>query len=123
MPSQIKQELSQQTEELVMWISVVRRSALVVFALLLPGSLVAQQYHRTDLTVDMQAVSPSAPNVDSNLVNAWGLSRGSGSPWWISDNGTGLSTLYNAAGEIGRASCRERGVRSGGGVAVVVRYL
>src|SRR5205807_9742210 len=85
-------------EELGMWISVVRRSALVVFALLLPGSLVAQQYHRTDLTVDMQAVSPSAPNVDSNLVNAWGLSRGSGSPWWISDNGTGLSTLYNAAG-------------------------
>src|SRR5205085_7909890 len=81
-----------------MWISVVRRSALVVFALLLPGSLVAQRYHRTDLTVDMQAVSPSAPNVDSNLVNAWGLSRGTGSPWWVSDNGTGVSTLYDAAG-------------------------
>src|SRR5437879_12067992 len=84
MPSQIKQDLSQQTEELVMWISVVRRSALVLFDLLLPGYLVAQQYHRTDLTVDMQAVSPSAPNVDSNLVNAWGLSRGSGSPCRIS---------------------------------------
>lgn len=81
-----------------MWISVVRRSALVVLTLLLPGSLVAQQYHRTDLTVDAHAVSPSATNVDSNLVNAWGLSRGSGSPWWISDNGMGVSTLYNAAG-------------------------
>ena len=43
-------------------------------------------------------VSPAASNVDPNLVNAWGLSRSSGSPWWISDNGTGLSTLYNAAG-------------------------
>src|SRR6516225_3553763 len=81
-----------------MWISVVRRSALVVLVLLLPGSLMAQRYLRADLTVDTQAVSPSAPNVDSNLVNAWGLSRGSGSPWWISDNGTGVSTLYNAAG-------------------------
>lgn len=81
-----------------MWISVVRRSALVVLTLLLPGSLMAQQYHRTDLTVDAHAVSPSATNVDSNLVNAWGLSRGSGSPWWISDNGMGVSTLYNAAG-------------------------
>ena len=81
-----------------MWISVVRRSALVVLVLLLPGSLMAQRYLRTDLTVDVQAVSPSAHNVDSNLVNAWGLSRGSGSPWWISDNGMGVSTLYNAAG-------------------------
>jgi uncharacterized protein (TIGR03118 family) len=26
------------------------------------------------------------------------MSRSSGSPWWISDNGTGLSTLYNGAG-------------------------
>ena len=71
-----------------MWISVVRRSALVVFALLLPASLVAQQYHRTDLTTDSSAVSPSAANVDPNLVNAWGLTRASGSPWWVSDNGT-----------------------------------
>jgi uncharacterized protein (TIGR03118 family) len=32
------------------------------------------------------------------LVNPWGLSRGSGSPWWVSDNATGFSTLYNGAG-------------------------
>jgi uncharacterized protein (TIGR03118 family) len=32
------------------------------------------------------------------LINPWGLSRSSSSPWWISDNGTGLSTLYNGAG-------------------------
>src|SRR5207253_406902 len=58
----------------------------------------AQHYTRTDLTVNQPSVSPTAPNVDPNLVNAWGLSRATGSPWWISDNGTGLSTLYNAAG-------------------------
>ena len=33
--------------------------------------------------------------VDPNLVNAWGLVSGPTTPWWISDNGTGRSTLYN----------------------------
>jgi uncharacterized protein (TIGR03118 family) len=34
-----------------------------------------------------------------NLVNAWGLVAGPMTPWWVADNGTGLSTLYNAAGD------------------------
>src|SRR5450432_493948 len=32
---------------------------------------------------------------DPNLVNPWGMSASGGSPWWISDNGTGVATLYN----------------------------
>lgn len=36
-----------------------------------------------------------AMNTDPNLVNPWGLSQQSQSaPLWVSDNGTGLSTLY-----------------------------
>ena len=35
---------------------------------------------------------------DSDLVNGWGLSRAPTSPWWVADNGTGKSTLYNASG-------------------------
>jgi uncharacterized protein (TIGR03118 family) len=35
---------------------------------------------------------------DAHLVNAWGLAAGPGTPWWVNDNGAGLSTLYNAAG-------------------------
>jgi uncharacterized protein (TIGR03118 family) len=31
---------------------------------------------------------------DPNLVNAWGIVASSSSPFWVSDNGTGLSTLY-----------------------------
>ena len=38
-----------------------------------------------------------ADHTDSNLVNAWGLVSGPTTPWWISDNGTGKSTLYNVA--------------------------
>ena len=35
---------------------------------------------------------------DPRLVNAWGISYGPGGPFWVSDNGTGLTTLYNGAG-------------------------
>jgi hypothetical protein len=40
-----------------------------------------------------------APNTDPNLVNAWGLVALGPSPWWVSDNGTGDSSLYNATGQ------------------------
>ena len=32
---------------------------------------------------------------DPNLVNAWGISESPKSPFWISDNGAGVSTLYS----------------------------
>lgn len=31
----------------------------------------------------------------ANLVNAWGLVSGPTTPWWIANNGTGTTTLYN----------------------------
>ena len=37
----------------------------------------------------------SADLVDTNLVNGWGLVSGPTTPWWISDNGKGRSTLYS----------------------------
>jgi uncharacterized protein (TIGR03118 family) len=41
---------------------------------------------------------PHLANItDPNLVNAWGISESSGSPFWISDNGMGLTTLYSVA--------------------------
>ena len=61
------------------------------------ASALAQHYTQVDLVANTSGI---APVTDPNLVNPWGLSRASGSPWWISDNGTGLSTLYNGAGAI-----------------------
>jgi len=73
-------------------------SWLLLFVLLLAtGSAFAQHFTRTDLTTDDASVT-NAPNIDPHLVNAWGMSRANGSPWWISDNGTGLTTLYDANG-------------------------
>src|SRR6266545_3416007 len=83
-----------------MWISVVRRVIVPVagVAVLAQGLAFAQLYHRTDLTANSSAASSTAPNTDPNLVNAWGIARGSGGPWWVSDNGTGLTTVYTAGG-------------------------
>jgi len=39
-----------------------------------------------------------AKHVDPQLVNPWGLVYGPGSPFWISDQGSGLSTLYDGTG-------------------------
>jgi len=42
--------------------------------------------------------SVPAQHVDKNLVNAWGIAHSPGSPFWISSNGKGVSTIYNGAG-------------------------
>jgi uncharacterized protein (TIGR03118 family) len=36
---------------------------------------------------------------DANLLNPWGLVAGPTTPWWISDNHSGFSTVYNGAGQ------------------------
>jgi uncharacterized protein (TIGR03118 family) len=71
---------------------------LLSVTLLLALPAVAQHYNRTDLTADVSATSPNQVLTDANLVNAWGLTRSSTSPWWVADNGTGVSTLYNGIG-------------------------
>src|ERR1017187_3847993 len=49
------------------------------------------EYQQTNLVSDLPGV---ALLQDTNLVNAWGMSFSATSPFWISDNGSGLSTLY-----------------------------
>ena len=52
----------------------------------------SQFYAQHNLLSDVAGL---ADHVDPNLVNAWGLDAGPTTPWWISDNGTGKTTLYN----------------------------
>ncbi len=47
----------------------------------------------TNLVTDDQAVNP-AQITDTFLTNPWGISHSAGSPFWVSDNGTGVATLY-----------------------------
>jgi uncharacterized protein (TIGR03118 family) len=54
-------------------------------------------YEVTNLVSDG---SVPANVTDPNLVNPWGIVFNPFGPVWISDNGTGLSTLYDGAGNI-----------------------
>ncbi|HEY3853499.1 MAG TPA: TIGR03118 family protein [Verrucomicrobiae bacterium] len=55
------------------------------------------EFYQTNLVSDLVGM---AENLDTNLVNPWGIATSSSSPFWISDNGTGLSTVYNTAGKL-----------------------
>jgi uncharacterized protein (TIGR03118 family) len=63
----------------------------------LPAAPPGDRYTVTPLVSD---VAGAAPTFDANLQNAWGLARSATSPWWVADNGTHKSTLYNGAGGI-----------------------
>jgi uncharacterized protein (TIGR03118 family) len=52
-------------------------------------------YQQTNLVSDLPN---TATHQDTNLVNPWGLSHGPTTPWWVSDNGKGVSTLYDGNG-------------------------
>ena len=39
-----------------------------------------------------------ADHTDPNLVNGWWLARSTTSPWWVADNETDVSTLYQGNG-------------------------
>src|SRR5258706_656258 len=59
-------------------------------------SAAAQQYRQTNLVSDIPQL---AVVTDPNLVNPWGIARSATSPWWVADNVTGISTLYNGSGQ------------------------
>src|SRR6201993_3790680 len=44
------------------------------------------------------AQNPPTGQADTQLLNPWGLVATSTSPWWISDNNAGVSSLYNGQG-------------------------
>ncbi|MEO6804605.1 MAG: TIGR03118 family protein [Edaphobacter sp.] len=84
--------------------SILETGAYTVLALMLAAASLTpasaqnvQHYKQTNLTSDQASLAPTR---DANLVNPWGLARSSGSPWWIGNNGSGFSTLYDGTGKI-----------------------
>src|SRR5712671_6096890 len=73
----------------------LRFTAGAALTLIMGAVSFAQHYTQTNLVSNSAGI---APVTDPQLINPWGLSRASGSPWWISDNATGFSTLYNGVG-------------------------
>jgi len=68
------------------------------------GLALARGVVETDLVAnkavltDANGIVHKAKFVDTNLVNPWGVGESGGSPFWVSDNGAGVSTLYNTQG-------------------------
>src|SRR5580692_1374892 len=73
----------------------LRIGACTALTVIMEAACFGQHYTQTNLVSNVSGV---APVTDPQLINPWGISRGSGSPWWVSDKATGFSTLYNGAG-------------------------
>src|SRR5260370_24361340 len=67
----------------------------VGLAVMLVASAALAQYQLTNLVSNQVA---TGKHIDPLIVNAWGLTYGPGSPSWISDEGSGWSTLYDGHG-------------------------
>lgn len=78
---------------------VVLLSALATLPVLTfaQGNKETNHYVQTNLVTDPNS-GFSATFTDPQLKNPWGLARSTTSPWWVSDNNAGVSTLYTGAG-------------------------
>jgi uncharacterized protein (TIGR03118 family) len=68
---------------------------LIAAAMFTAPKAFGDTYSWTNLQSDIAGV---AQHVDPNLVNPWGMAASPTGIIWVSDNGTGVSTLYNQAG-------------------------
>jgi len=76
-------------------VTFLTRSIVVLSLLfLLPTAALAQHYTQTNLVSN----TGNAPVSDANSQNAWGLVHGANTPWWVSNNASGTSSLYDASG-------------------------
>src|SRR5215831_201972 len=73
------------------FLAISAAMALAAFASSAKNPSAPDHYVQVNLVSDQAG---KAQIQDTNLVNAWGVSFNAGSPFWISDNGTGKSTLY-----------------------------
>ena len=76
-------------------------AVLSLASALLPALSSAQHYTQKNLVSDIAQpnnTDGSKVLVDPNLKNPWGITRSSTSPWWISNNNSGTSTLFDGNG-------------------------
>jgi len=74
--------------------SLFATASIVLVLCLASGTALAQSYQVTKLVSNVKGAS----HTDPQLVNGWGIAYGPGAPFWVSDAGTGLSTLYDGTG-------------------------
>jgi uncharacterized protein (TIGR03118 family) len=53
---------------------------------------------QTNLVTSGNTGSEPAKNTDPIMINPWGIAAGPSTPMWVSDNGSGVATLYDGNG-------------------------
>jgi uncharacterized protein (TIGR03118 family) len=77
-------------------ISLVAAAAVLAASVwIAPACLAAGVYQQANLVSDLPGM---AAHTDSHLVNPWGIASSANSPFWVADNHTGVSTLYDSSG-------------------------
>ena len=61
--------------------------------------VVNQQLNGVPTLTDKNGIVHVAKFFDPNLLNPWGVGESPTSPFWVSDNANGTSSLYNTAGQ------------------------
>ena len=106
--------------------SEIRTSAKTVLLVIIAAAFGiafarADTYSWQNFQSDMAGV---AAHTDPNLVNPWGMAVSSGGTIWVSDNGTGVSTLYRQDGTKNPlvvtipTAARNRGIGNPTGIVV-----
>jgi len=73
-------------------------AALFVLAMSLTSNLAMAVCGQPQSYTATVLVKNTGKKADTQLINPWGLAYGPGGPFWLSDEGSGLSTLYSGTG-------------------------
>jgi uncharacterized protein (TIGR03118 family) len=81
------------------WLAIAMTLAgLLLVSWLAAADEHAQGFYRQANLVSDPNLAGVADFTDPSLLNPWGLAHSPTSPWWVADNGTGMSTLYDGQG-------------------------
>ena len=71
--------------------------ALAIASMLTPATVAQTNSYRVrNLVSDDDSFNPHT--LDPNLINPWGLAASQTGPFWVANNGTGISTIYDRHG-------------------------
>lgn len=84
---------------------ILKSATLGGLLAVVPAATLGQHYQQTNLVSNVPKEFPNPGNnpkvnLDPALQNPWGLVAGAGTPWWVSNNASGTSTLYDGTGAL-----------------------
>src|SRR3984893_10547858 len=79
-------------------IATLTLMTMAISAVGVNAKMMHKGYMQTNIVSDL--ASENATFTDADLVNSWGIAFFPGGPFWINDNASGFSTLYDQTGML-----------------------